>query len=514
MATGCAGDLDPVVPDRRAQAGEIAERRGGGATDRTVQLRTKPAIQRQKLGAVDHVTDTAPSRRTSPAAALASAPGAASGTTWLGTRWPALPSRAPSVDRSAVDDDDTSPSRRRARARDESPTIPAPITITSPWSIGAVLVRSVFAQCLTVTLLVTSTVFHGCLPALMTPCDADGRPTFDALVATAERLMAAGMTGVVYCGSMGDWPLLSGEQRRRGVERLVAAGVPVVVGTGAPSPAEAAAHAAHAESVGAAGLMVIPRVLSRGSSPAAQRAHFAGVLGAAPQSAERHLQQPVLRLRDAGRLVLRPPRRVPQPRRLQGVRRSSIALVRRRAHHVGGDDLALVVGVDTEVVHGIVDCGAIGVITGIGNVLPDVVLRLIELCRAAVDGDPDSMRLALELERALGPLAAFDEGPDLVLFYKHLAVRAGDTAYEHQIDSTDVADRQPAPLRDGAVRPFSPLVGELGGQPVARFVNLGGFCAVCGTNPAQKSVWHKSRPDGDLRAILLNRWPSGDDSQR
>ncbi len=101
------------------------------------------------------------------------------------------------------------------------------------------------------------------------------------------------------------------------------------------------------------------------------------------------------------------------------------------------DDLALVVGVDTEVVHGIVNCGAKGVITGIGNVLPDVVLRLIELSRAAVDGDPDSMRLALELERALGPLAAFDEGPDLVLFYKYLAVRAGDTAYEHQIDSTD-----------------------------------------------------------------------------
>ena len=73
-----------------------------------------------------------------------------------------------------------------------------------------------------------------------------------------------GCSGVVYCGSMGDWPLLSDEQRRTGVERLVAAGVPVVVGTGAQSPARAAALAAHAASVGAAGLMVIPRVLSRG----------------------------------------------------------------------------------------------------------------------------------------------------------------------------------------------------------------------------------------------------------
>ena len=75
------------------------------------------------------------------------------------------------------------------------------------------------------------------------------------------------MSGVVYCGSMGDWPLLSDEQRCTGVERLVAAGVPVVVGTGAQSPARAAALAAHAAAVGAAGLMVIPRVLSRGVSP-------------------------------------------------------------------------------------------------------------------------------------------------------------------------------------------------------------------------------------------------------
>ena len=63
---------------------------------------------------------------------------------------------------------------------------------------------------------------------------------------------------------------------------MVDAGVPVVVGTGAQNPAQAAAHAAHAQNVGAHGLMVIPRVLSRGTSPAAQRAHFGGILSAAP----------------------------------------------------------------------------------------------------------------------------------------------------------------------------------------------------------------------------------------
>ena len=88
------------------------------------------------------------------------------------------------------------------------------------------------------------------MPALMTPCDASGLPDFDALVATAERLVETGMRGVVYCGSMGDWPLLTDEQRQEGVNRLAKAGIPVVVGTGAQSPRQAAKHASHAREVG------------------------------------------------------------------------------------------------------------------------------------------------------------------------------------------------------------------------------------------------------------------------
>lgn len=90
------------------------------------------------------------------------------------------------------------------------------------------------------------------------------------------------MSAVVYCGSMGDWPLLTDAQRMEGVERLVKAGVPVIVGTGAVNTASAVAHAAHAQKVGAQGLMVIPRVLSRGSVVAAQKEHFKAILTAAP----------------------------------------------------------------------------------------------------------------------------------------------------------------------------------------------------------------------------------------
>ncbi|MEL6895997.1 MAG: dihydrodipicolinate synthase family protein, partial [Planctomycetota bacterium] len=43
--------------------------------------------------------------------------------------------------------------------------------------------------------------FFGCIPALMTPCDAGGTPDFDALVRKGRQLMDVGMSGVVYCGS-------------------------------------------------------------------------------------------------------------------------------------------------------------------------------------------------------------------------------------------------------------------------------------------------------------------------
>ncbi len=122
----------------------------------------------------------------------------------------------------------------------------------------------------------SSSVFAGCMPALMTPCDANRKPDFDALVKKGNELISIGMSAVIYCGSMGDWPLLADEERMQGVERLVGANIPVIVGTGAVNTKLAVRHAEHAAQVGALGLMVIPRVLSRGSSASAQKEHFKG----------------------------------------------------------------------------------------------------------------------------------------------------------------------------------------------------------------------------------------------
>ncbi|WP_455923672.1 dihydrodipicolinate synthase family protein [Pseudomonas putida] len=281
-------------------------------------------------------------------------------------------------------------------------------------------------------------IFTGCMPALMTPCTAERQPDFDALVAKGRELIDIGMSAVVYCGSMGDWPLLTEAQRQEGVARLVAAGVPTIVGTGAVNTREAVAHAAHAAKVGAHGLMVIPRVLSRGASPAAQKAHFAAVLDAAPTLPAVIYNSPYYGFATRAELFFELRRQHPN---LIGFKEfGGAADLRYAAENITSQDdqVSLMVGVDTQVVHGFVNCNASGAITGIGNALPREVLHLVALSRQAATGDARARQLARELEAALAVLSSFDEGCDLVLFYKHLMVLNGDTEYTLHFNETDV----------------------------------------------------------------------------
>ncbi|WP_230125823.1 dihydrodipicolinate synthase family protein, partial [Pseudomonas sp. Bi70] len=266
---------------------------------------------------------------------------------------------------------------------------------------------------------------------------AERKPDFDALVRKGKELIQAGMSAVVYCGSMGDWPLLTEAQRQKGVARLVAAGIPTIVGTGAENSREAVSHAAHAAKVGAHGLMVIPRVLSRGASPAAQEAHFAAILEAAPKLPAVIYNSPYYGFATRAELFFKLRRKYPN---LIGFKEfGGAADMRYAAEHITSQDkdVILMAGVDTQVVHGFVNCGATGAITGIGNALPREVLQLVELSKQAAKGDAVARRRALELSEALNVLSSFDEGTDLVLYYKHLMVLGGDQEYALHFYETD-----------------------------------------------------------------------------
>ncbi|WP_050467719.1 dihydrodipicolinate synthase family protein [Herbaspirillum chlorophenolicum] len=280
-------------------------------------------------------------------------------------------------------------------------------------------------------------IFTGTIPALMTPCTADRQPDFDALVKKGKELVEIGMRAVVYCGSMGDWPLLTEAQRQEGVARLVAAGVPTIVGTGAVNSKEAVSHAAHAAKVGAQGLMVIPRVLSRGASAAAQKAHFAAILKAAPNLPAVIYNSPYYGFATRADLFFELRSQFPN---LIGFKEfGGAADMRYAAENITSQDenVILMAGVDTQVFHGFVNCGAAGAITGIGNALPREVLQLVDLCNKAVKGDAIARARAKELESALAVLSSFDEGCDLVLFYKYLMVLNGDKEYTLHFNATD-----------------------------------------------------------------------------
>ncbi|MAV47196.1 MAG: dihydrodipicolinate synthase family protein [Alphaproteobacteria bacterium TMED89] len=317
----------------------------------------------------------------------------------------------------------------------------------------------------------SASVFQGMMPALMTPCLPDRTPDFDALVRKGKEMMDHGMSAVIYAGSMGDWPLLTDAQRMEGVERLVKAGVPVVVGTGAINSQSATALSAHAQAVGAAGLMVIPRVLSRGPSTSAQWHHFKSILSAAPDVPAVIYNSPYYGFTVRAELffALRA-----EHQNLVGFKEFGGAddLTFAAEHITSQDDqVALMIGVDTQVFHGIVNCGATGAITGIGNVLPREVLLLEALSKRAAAGSSEARVRAQEMTEAIHVLSSYDEGPDLVLYYKHLAVVAGDEAYRLQFNETDALSGSQRQFCEDQYRLFKSWFAEWSAQ--------GGVIAEC-----------------------------------
>ncbi len=102
---------------------------------------------------------------------------------------------------------------------------------------------------------------QGILPALVTPFTDDGSIDEAALRSLVSRLVAAGVGGLVPCGSTGEFTTLSTEERKRVTEVVAsqaAGAVPVVPQTGALTTNETVELSKHAEGAGAAAVMVVP----------------------------------------------------------------------------------------------------------------------------------------------------------------------------------------------------------------------------------------------------------------
>ncbi|WP_222918676.1 dihydrodipicolinate synthase family protein [Natrinema sp. SYSU A 869] len=101
---------------------------------------------------------------------------------------------------------------------------------------------------------------HGVVPPTITAFHEDESVDYETTADHARFVVDRGVHGVFPLGTNGEFPLLSGTERDRVVETVVdevGDEVPVIAGVGAPSTYQTVAHAEHAESVGADGIVVV-----------------------------------------------------------------------------------------------------------------------------------------------------------------------------------------------------------------------------------------------------------------
>jgi dihydrodipicolinate synthase/N-acetylneuraminate lyase len=107
-----------------------------------------------------------------------------------------------------------------------------------------------------------SVQLRGILAAVTTPFTADGSAIDEPVIKShVERLVAAGIHGLVPTGTTGEFTSLTPDEHRRVVELYVQAAdgrVPVIAGIGALSTKGAVELAQHAERLGADAIMVVP----------------------------------------------------------------------------------------------------------------------------------------------------------------------------------------------------------------------------------------------------------------
>lgn len=101
----------------------------------------------------------------------------------------------------------------------------------------------------------------GLVAATFTPMRPDYEIDLDNVPALADHLIEKGIKGFYVCGSTGEGPLLTTEERKataRAYIEAAAGRVPVVVQVGHTSPKEAQGLAAHAQEVGADAISALP----------------------------------------------------------------------------------------------------------------------------------------------------------------------------------------------------------------------------------------------------------------
>jgi dihydrodipicolinate synthase/N-acetylneuraminate lyase len=246
--------------------------------------------------------------------------------------------------------------------------------------------------------------------AIVTHFDGELKVDHDAVAGEVNRLLDAGIHGIVPNGTVGEGGSLSRDERRAVIETVVGAAAgraPVCAGISAATAEQAAVYARDAQSAGADAAMILPPLLYRADER--ELVEFFG-------SAARATDLPLLVYNNplGSGSDLRPELLALLARAVPSIAafKETSGDARRIAELVNlCPDLDVLVGGDDWALEGLC-AGAVGWISGVADVLPAESVRLFELCTAG------ELASARELYAELLPLARLDMTPKLVQYFK------------------------------------------------------------------------------------------------
>ncbi len=236
---------------------------------------------------------------------------------------------------------------------------------------------------------------RGSMTALVTPFRG-GPVDLRALDKLVDRQIEGGADWVVPCGTTGESPTLSHDEHDKVIEAVIArvAGrCGVLAGTGSNCTAEAIRLTKHAESAGVDAAMLVAPYYNR-PNPEGLYRHFAAVAEA--------VDLPLVLYNVPGRTAVAIPNSV-----VVRLREAypHIAAIKHATGSVAGVtellgecDIAVLSG-DDSLTWPLMALGAVGVVSVLGNLLPELMKSLVE---AALAGDA---RVALEHHRRVHHLA-------------------------------------------------------------------------------------------------------------
>lgn len=239
----------------------------------------------------------------------------------------------------------------------------------------------------------------GVVVALLTPFAADGEVDPGALRAHVERLAAAGVDGVMPCGTTGEGPLLSEPEVERVVEASVeaAAGTAVLAHVGRADTRSTVRLAQAAEAAGARAVSaVVPYYYALEERQVA--AHFRALLGA--------VSVPVFAYSIPARTANELPASLVRElaaEGLAGVKDSTKSWERHLEYLDCGVDV--LVGTDGMVRRALA-AGAAGCVSALANVRPDLLVALRDGGGDEVEQEVLRLRSELSMQRLKAAVAA------------------------------------------------------------------------------------------------------------